>query len=198
MLTYTRAEIVKYLADRCKRGAFIATLLAETEPDLRAKSADGTPNPFKGNVLKAASVNGILHWSYEGSVNRQREREEKVADFEAMPRKWGKRIPKSCFVVHGDALYLELKVQRSLGHRYFRADNGSPITDAEIEPFLRPTKPGRQEVENEVILRDYRIDNIKVITVDGGDFHLVEVPSTEVLIATKVLYPEAFAQVAPG
>ena len=36
--------------------------------------ASGTPNPFKGNVIKISRVNGIINWRYGSSVNRQRVR----------------------------------------------------------------------------------------------------------------------------
>lgn len=170
MPTLSRAELVEKMQNR--RGAFVATIVAETVPAMRK-----TGNPYVG-ATKISRVNGLLNWIYENAVNRQRCRENTPVDangevehFEAAPRKWGQRIRRddgtvTPLVEHKGKHYVELKVERSLGYEY--RHNGQPVDAEAIEEFLPDRKEGaRQEVENPVILRDYSIENIRQITIDG-------------------------------
>lgn len=142
------------------RGARPVTFTATTDARLRS-------NPF-GQVNKRSRVNGMVNWNYQNSVNRQRAREDSTPDFEASPRKWGRRIPKSPFVIHKGQLYMEVKVERSLNHQYVATD-GQPLSDTDVAPFLpkRNSNKRHQGVEREVILRDYRVDHLDAITIDG-------------------------------
>lgn len=55
--------------------------------------------------------------------------------------------------------------QRSLGHEYRLGETLDPQAVAE---FLPQRKEGaRQKVDNPVVLRDYSIENICQITIDG-------------------------------
>lgn len=167
-----------------KRGAFFVTIVASTDARLKK-----TGNPFKG-VRKVARVNGLLNWIYANSVNNQRVRENtptndegEVIQFIAEPRKWGERVRRadgtiSPFVQHKDSIYIELKVQRSLGYQYFDAD-GNELTAEQVAPFLPArSESSRQEVENPVILRDYDLANIIGITFDG-EFYSIERQAAE-------------------
>lgn len=172
------------LADllRNARGATIVTVEARTEPRLLARHpVSGQPNPLKGNLIKVSRVNGIINWGYEGSVNRQRAREEMTPDFEALPRKWGFRLPGTPLVEHDGRLYLELKVERSLDHRYETFD-GLELDSADVEAYLPQRSASRQGVSRQVILRDYALDNIISIRM-GGMTYIV---SSAVDIAASV------------
>jgi hypothetical protein len=60
-----------------------------------------------------------------------------------------------------------LKVQKSLGHEY-RDSTGAVLDPAQVAKFIPNRKEGeRQEVDSPVILRDYAIENIVQITIDG-------------------------------
>lgn len=170
MPTMTRDNLVQIMQNR--RGAFFATIVAETEPAVRK-----TNNPYVG-VKKISRVNGLLNWIYENSVNRVRIKENQPLDnngdvehFVSKPRKWGQRIKRedgsiTPLVEHKGKNYLELKVERSLGYEY--RHNGQIVDPTAIEPFLPKREEGaRQEVDNPVILRDYSIENIVQITIDG-------------------------------
>ena len=176
MATIKHSDLVSVLSTR--KGAFFATIVAETEPAMRK-----TGNPFVG-ATKISSVNGLLNWIYQNSVNNQRARENQPLDaqgevehFTPVSRKWGKRIVRqdgsvTPLVEHNGQFYLELKIQKSLGHEYRL---GSLTIDSkDIEPFLpQRTEGARQMVDNPVILRDYRIDNIRQITMDGTVYDVV-------------------------
>ena len=148
------------------RGAGFVTIQAKTEPTLTAEG-----KAVLGVVTKTARVNGTINWIYAKSVNRQRTREGKPANFEAYPRRWGYRLKGMPFIVHvtkpsrkGEKgehrLYLEMKVERSLGHEYWDA-KGKPLAAEIVEPLLQDKKGApRQWLKKEIIPRDYQVQNI--------------------------------------
>lgn len=180
MPTVNTEEMANIL--RNLRGATPVTLETQTEPELLASTrvlepdlfggliVRNIPNPFRGQVVKVAVVNGIINFYYENSVNNQRVREELPDDFVAFPRKWGQRIAGTPLVEHNDKTYLELKVERSLGHEYRHRDTGQVIPKELIRPFLKPRYPSRQGVEKEIILRDYALPNILKIRMKNEEY----------------------------
>lgn len=170
MATMTKADLVSTLLTR--KGAFFATIVAETDPRMRK-----TGNPYVG-AMKLSRVNGLFNWIYGNAVNRQRVRENQPVDaageveyFEPAPRKWGTRLRRADgtvtpLVEHKGQHYIEVKVERSLGYEYRK--DGTVIDPKAVEAFLPERKEGaRQEVDNPVILRDYAIESIRQITLDG-------------------------------
>ena len=150
------------------RGAKIITFTALTKPSGMRK----TGNPY-ATCMKESRVNGIINWSYEKAVNNQRLRESQPMDdfgnveaFHAAPRQWGQRVRGTPFVEHNGTFYLEVKVQNALGHRYLFEEQ---VIEAEhIKPFLpnRDNEGIRQEVDNIIILRDYKLESIKQVILD--------------------------------
>ncbi len=170
MATMTKADLVSTLLTR--KGAFFATIVAETDPRMKK-----TGNPYVG-AMKLSRVNGLFNWIYGNAVNRQRVRENQPLDpageveyFEPHARKWGNRLRRpdgtvTPLVEHKGQHYIEVKVERSLGYEY-RLD-GTTLDPKAVEAFLPERKEGaRQEVDNPVILRDYAIESIRQITLDG-------------------------------
>lgn len=155
------------------KGARMVVITAKTEPAMIAGS------PFKGNCFKLANVSGVINWNYEKAVNRQRGREGLPQTFQAMPRKWGRRLPKLPFVLHTlksgqTKLYLELKVLKSLDHWYEDA-NGIHLDTVAVEAWLRPASPSRQNVSKEQVCRDYDMNNIVAIKgIDTGVTYVIE------------------------
>ena len=154
------------------RGAGFVTIQTQTEPDLTAEG-----KALFGKVVKLARVNGVINWQYQKAVNRQREREGKTPDFKALERKWGKRLNGLPFVVHyaaprrkGDAfeprMYLEMKVEKSLGHEYYD-EQGHWLPKDKVAEYLRPNGKSRQEVDKEIVLRDYNVQNITGMKING-------------------------------
>ena len=139
-----------------KKGASFITITALTTPDWIAGK-----NPYKESVKKRSVVNGVINWIYTTSVNRQRLRENKDPDFAALPRRWGRRIYKTPFVEHKGKYYLELKVERLLSVEYVDTDNNL-VPDA--AQYIKVPGPTRQEVNKEIVLRDYYVGNILSFT----------------------------------
>lgn len=168
-----------------QNSATIATMETETIPDMVKKDrVTGQPNPYIGRVVKQSRVNGIVGaWNYESAVNRQRVREsdaetiaevESIPEFVAEPRSWGERLPQTGLVKHGENYYVEIKVQRAIETTYLI--DGRPATDDELEDlkrYLPKKKEGtRQQVEKPVILRDYKVESIKSVTMNGQTIEL--------------------------
>lgn len=146
------------------RGASFATVTTRTDARLKK-----TGNPF-GRVEKISRVNVTLGFQYAGSVNRQRIRENETPDFVAMPRAWGSRSNLSPMLIeHKGKFYLETKVERSIGHKYV-TDGGEELSDEQVRPFLPTRSTSRQDVEKEILVRDYALDSIIGISFMGQDF----------------------------
>lgn len=152
------------------RGATFATLVTKTNARLRK-----TGNPF-GDVSKISRVNVTLGFQYEAAVNRQRVREGAEADFEAMPRQWGERIPGTVLVTHKGKCYLETKVERTFDTKYFTAE-GKELSADDVRPFLPPKGESRQECEKEIIVRDYALDSIWSLVMKGETYMVLPNPA---------------------
>lgn len=153
------------------RGNTFATIVAETLP----KVPKGCPYP---GLRKLSQVNVAIGFNYENSVNRQRDREGIEEAFEAQPRQWGTRINGTPLVEHTNKdgvhrLYLETKIQKTLGHQYRDAE-GNDLADEDVEEFLRaPSKPATQGTAKEVMVRDYGLDSIVEITLLGETYAII-------------------------
>lgn len=139
-----------------------------TVPDMRKRG-----NPFHDSVLKISTVNGVINSKYTRVVNRQRVRESKAANFRALERQWGTRIKSTPLVSHCTAdgttlLYLEVKLERR-SWEFVDSETGAIIPEENLQPFLTPRrKSARQDLNREVVLRDYRLDHIAIVRI-GGD-----------------------------
>lgn len=154
------------------RGATPVTIVAETRPSCVANSPD---------IRKLAEVNGFLQANYQNSVNRQREREGKTADFKSAGLPWGVQLKETCLIVNESPKdgtprsYVRIKVESSKEPRYFI---GSQEVDySAVAPYL--TKKGsssRQGVAKQVIPRNYQITpgscTIKAIAINGRQIEI--------------------------
>ena len=156
------------------KGNGFAHLVAKTVPAMRK-----TGNPFYGNVFKVTDVQVQAGFHYINSVNNQLTREGKTADAEAKPRKWGQRIKGTPLVEHTNKagehrLYLEAKCEKVNSVKYVDGE-GNAIDKADLAEWLqdRPAKSSTQaNVDKEIILRDYALDSIEWIAIDGHKLEL--------------------------
>ena len=161
------------LADKLKnlKGATFVTLVTRTVPKMRLAG-----NPFRDRVFKISRVNGTINFVYGNSVNRQREREGKVSDFQPEPRKWGTRIAGTPLVEHKDNFYLEMKVEKALGHSFLWSNSNTMSADDEahlVSYLFESYQPKTQQTDKAIILRDYALNSIVSITIDGTQFVIV-------------------------
>lgn len=169
----SRTDFVRAIVET--NGARFATIVSTTDARVKKTSNDGsTTNPHFKDTAKTAKTLILINHIYANSVNNQRTREELEADFTPAPRAWGSRIPGTSFVEHKGSLYLETKVEQSLGYIYTVKSTGEPLDADTVHSFITPRKEsGRQKVENPVIIRDYKVDNIEYATFNGQTVRLV-------------------------
>lgn len=158
------------------KGTRFATIVTETEPDMNKKG-----NPFyddnKLDLRKTTTMNVTLGFNYTNSVNNQQLREGKEGDFKAHERKWGERIPGTTLVEHGDKMYLEVKCNAKPQEvTYKRPSSGLMIDPEDVKPFLRKKADNKehQGVEQEIIMRDIKLDNIREIKINGEHYEIVK------------------------
>lgn len=137
-------------------------MTAVTVPTLRKRK-----NPWAGRVMKISRVNGFINWRYTSAVNRQRTREHRKADFQAVERCWGTRLRDTPLIEYGDELYLDVKVQ-ARQVIYTDTETLTEIPWPDIKPFVPPIKKARrQRLNRDVILRDFNIENIAELRING-------------------------------
>jgi hypothetical protein len=126
-------------------------------------------NPYFDKVVKSSIYNGMMNFDYENAVNRQRNREDKVGDFKA-EQTWGEKETLALVKKDGVA-YLQFKLQKKLEVRYFDKFNGTPIDESQLENYL-PKKNGnaKQELDKEVIVLRPKLENIRAISIKGGEY----------------------------
>ena len=160
---------------RNHKGNGFAHLIAKTVP----RWAKAKKHPFHGNVFKVADVNILAGFEYINSVNNQLEREGKEPNAVAKPRKWGQRIKGTPLVEHTNKageyrLYLEAKCQSVNSVEYVDAQ-GNAIDKADLREWTekKSAKSSTQaNVDKEIILRDYALDSIEWIAIDGHKLEL--------------------------
>lgn len=162
-----------------RKGAYPLTIRSYTLVKMN-KFIDDVPNPYYNRVYKRACVNGMANWVYANSVNLQRSREGKDADFVPHRRQWGVRLENSPLVYNKNKneYYLELKVEKSIWHQYYL--DGVEISDEEVNPYLPLKSQTRQGVDKEIILRDYMLRNIETVCMNGINY---EITKTNIAVA---------------
>lgn len=159
------AKLTKILFDVV--GHKFLTITTETEPKMRK-----TNNPYFGKVKKVVTSNVSMNFDYSTVVNNRLNKEGKEKTFVAKPRVWGERIPNTCFIMHNDAMYVELHYKSEPSSTKFFLD-GNEIEKTLIQEFLQEPNSNaeHQGLDKEVILRDVKISNIKEVKING--FHYV-------------------------
>ncbi len=170
MKTISQTQLRDILA--AKRGASFVTISALT--DARARK---TGNPFLA-ILKLSKVNGTINANYENSVNRQLAREGKEQlTFTAKPRAWGQRIEGTPLVEHKGKYYLSILPRHARKPFFFgKTAEGflKQVAKSAIESFLPPVRSSAeaQGVDKEVVTRDFSLESIGAIAIDGEQFRV--------------------------
>jgi hypothetical protein len=137
-------------------------MITITVPAMRKKK-----NPFFGRVVKISHITAFINCRYSRSVNLQRTREEKSADFKALQRAWGSKMEKRPLVEYDDQYYFEVKLQTRKS-QIRDIETGEIIPPETLKPYLAPLKKNpRQRLNREVILRDFRVDHVAELRING-------------------------------
>jgi hypothetical protein len=137
--------------------------------------AGGKGNEMQGRVTKVQTGSNVMVFqnkttnAYENMVNRRLQQLNMNPRFEVGPRAWGHRIPNTPFITHNGELYLEVIFLKA-GEVSYKLD-GEPIKEADIIGLKERSEPGHQgglgATEKAVIIRTFKVSNVKTITVDG-------------------------------
>lgn len=172
-ISQSELESLLYRTPDCQ---FIS-LTAVTDPKMRKRH-----NPYP-DARKVSLVVGVINWQYARTVNRQRGREQKRMDFQAVERAWGTRVKHTPLVSHvvGDAgetrLYLEIKIERRSTF-YFDRHTHQRLDDAVLAPFLiEPGSQPRQDLEREIVLRDFALAHIAELAMRGEQYTIAPAAS---------------------
>lgn len=133
-------------------------LLTKTEVKLLKKDKDGNKNLLP-KIFKIATQKVVVNKSYEKAVNEQREKEGKSVDFVAEAAGWGGEAKGATFEYNG-AHYLKAILLESIGSTY-QTEHGDAISVDEFKQFFSTAKsPSRQQVEEEVKVRKFKVESI--------------------------------------
>jgi len=173
-ITVTVAQLRSILADITHATPFSATTLT----DAKAKKTD---NPL-GTVYKLTRVNGMVGTHYGSAVERQQGREGvDTPSFTPQPRSWGERIAPA-LVRNGDTFYLPAQLNPTIKPKplYLIRDQFkgrlTSVPKEKVAPWLpadRGTaKAEAQGVEREVVYRDYRLDSLISLSINGRKYRV--------------------------
>jgi len=126
-----------------------------------------------GSVTKIANIGAMVGYSYENSVNNQRERENELRDFMSQPL-WkgkGKRLSTALSThVEKGSFYLTYKKQQTF--KAFHLDsvlNFIPL--AILRPYFKPyTPPANQGVKKVVHHREILLENVRKLKFKGTTY----------------------------
>lgn len=172
-------EVLGVLAD-VSRYAFVGLVYESVLSD--SQLVKPKTNGISGRISKVAHV--TLYTGKEFSYAKVvKSRQEKVAKeigvdapaWEAMPRQWGTRIVGTPFVHHKGKLYFEGMVTQC--HKSQYKLDGKFVDKSEIASYLRERSESNRQMlpeGNEVILRDFRLDNIIQINLNGRVYSVIQ------------------------
>lgn len=184
------------------RGATMVSFVARTDQSKTLKGGKKNPLYGLIKVAYVnGTINWNYAAAVNRQREREADDVEEVAEFHAEPRSWGKRLHDVMATKSGknrllplvahipgqdmpenvtleelqaipvENLYLEFKPGNSIEYHYFH--NGKEISADEAHAQMRDKNEGqRQEVENVVRVRDYKLVSIEQITIMGESYHL--------------------------
>jgi len=163
----SKDELVKVLM--AVKGPTPATITATTLVKMNKRN-----NPYHEKVYKTQDSNVFINFNYANSVNKRLVKEGKEANFEAKPRKWGVHVPGTPLILHKDNYYLEAGYLTKNTPKVTYTMDGEEVEKAVFENYLPARKPSTtQGLEQEVVMRDFKIENIKKVKV-GGKVYVVK------------------------
>lgn len=145
----------------------------ETIPKLKG----GRKNPMQGQVTKQTTGANCMIFQnknqngYENAVKKRLAKEGKDPEsFELQPRRWGKRISGTPFVVHNGRYYLEVIFLNAGTTSYFF--NGKSINKNDVIGLNSSQDAEQGGLDDKVIIRTYAISSIVAININGQRIEL--------------------------
>ena len=173
-LVITGSEAINIIRNTVK-GTTIISVDLDSDMDGKGKMRV-TNNPFAGlGIVKRETLTGIVGYDYGAAVNRVAAKEG-AEDRQAKQHPWGDMDDQRLFRIHRKTgkHYLSMMVRGVTVHGFFRPD-GSQVDETEIRMFIpEKTKSSTQaDLEQEVIARDYNLDNIRAMRFAGSEWELI-------------------------
>jgi len=171
----TQQELFDILSKVDGNKPLFISLVAET--DARLKKTNNIYAQEK--VTKTNKYSGIINYNYQNSVNYQRLREDKIADFRAQATYASKLNDEynGCLATHDKTgqVYLVFKEQSTQKPTY--KINGEDV-DFDTESYLKQFRIEKhsavsQDVEKQIEHRNIKLENIKVLTLNSIEYIIV-------------------------
>jgi hypothetical protein len=182
----TKNQLINIL--RGQKGSTFIQLFSTTEVKMN-KGGRECSNYLYGNVVKDSESNGIIDFEYENSVNNALSRNGKNADCEIQDRVWGKHMiidwvfdmetlefkpVYSRIIIEHEKdnekrYYLQISIQSAKRPTYRYKDTGAELSEKDIEVMKSYMPTRKTEL---VVLRDYRVDNVKRIHINKAQYVL--------------------------
>ena len=170
----TQQELVDILSTVDGSKPLFISLVAEVDVQLKK-----TNNVYANDkVTKINKYMGIINYNYQNSVNLQRMRENKIADFKAKVAYASKINDEynGCLSVHNTTgqMYLTFKEQNCASNPIYKINNR--VVGSDVVEYLNQFRTNRrkaathQNVEEQIQHRNVKIENIKVITLNGVEY----------------------------
>jgi len=174
----TQDDLVELLLEQETRGANFVEVFSKTVPTMNK-----TGNLFYGKIEKIAETNCQINWFYDNAVQNRRTKEKIFEEFTPKDRSWGTHIfnprigrSSKTIIEHTNKKgiynrYVQMRTLSVQDVHYEWIENGQRLTDTDVEklkPFLRKrSKTRTQEVENEVIVSDYKVQSITMLSMNN-------------------------------
>jgi hypothetical protein len=174
MKQITRIEMIEILNGI--KGAKPVTFEFSSPPNMLAKSrVTGEPNPFRNDISKVRRYNTIVNFIYENSVNRQRDREDKTANFVAGTN-WGEHVGDNRVVIENkDKFYIQCKLEKVIEQHYQKISNGALVNDEALAEFFSDRKGSEgQGLDKEVMCIRILADNITAFTHNKERYEIID------------------------
>ena len=172
-------DLMQMLKDT--KGGF-ATIVSRIEKKGTKKSrltGESFEYIFDGDIVVEKTEYVNIKLSYEASVNRQRDREDKETDFVSEPLPWGEWVIPNLVIVHKGEYYL--RYYEDMNCNWDNSDREwfcgkRPMDDASIARWKKEFGPldkedsGRQEVDKAVKPRTVKFRNIVSMKFDKKEY----------------------------
>lgn len=182
MKSLTHSQFVALL--KSKGGALPVGLRATTDAKLLK-----TNNPFVG-VVKDVRAVGFVGANYERAVQREgvvRQGHSDADAFVVESRPWGQWVSglESKVATHKGRFYLRTQTTPGMRKRQpakviaYRDASGAKLTYADVAPYMPAKSTSAKQAAvgmdapNQVAVREYAFDSIKVVRVGGRSYKLI-------------------------
>ena len=157
------------------KGAAVLSLTISTKKDLLKKGRETKGlQPF-GFIKKVSTLNGLLNFNYQDSVNKARIKEEKNSDFTSQgnfftPVFAGKKHKALVFHKETGSPYLKLKLQKVVSTTSLDP-KGNIVDTQSIQEFLpKVVTPQKQSLDKPVVCLTIGLDSIVSVTYNEEVF----------------------------